>query len=164
MPGRNKGPRVGGAKDVVRAQVERARARMDQRRADQKIRDRHVSAAVKQFATAAAAVTAREEARDRQVTALQQEIQATHVAAAEAIAEHRVQQRMALTLMKDQGQTDGDIAELLDLTARQVRQLLAVSARTSPETDTPPSAGVSVGEPVDLRHRDTPPERNQSWA
>ncbi|MFD4433337.1 hypothetical protein [Nocardia sp. NPDC058497] len=163
MPGKNRGTRIGGAKDVVRAQVERARARMDQRRADQKIRDRRVSAAVKQFATASAAVTAREEARDRQVIELQQQIQAAHAAAAAAITELRVQQRTALTLMKEQGQTDSDIAELLDLTTRQVRQLLVGSPRTSPGAEPSTKSGRPVAEPVDLR-RETLTEESQSWA
>ncbi|WP_157225165.1 helix-turn-helix domain-containing protein [Nocardia thailandica] len=128
---------------------------MDQRRADQKIRDRHISAAVKRFAVASAAEAASEEARNRQVNELQQAIQQAHKTAAAELAGLRLRQRAALIEMKDQGQTDDEISELLGLPLRQVRQLLALTPPAS--TATPPGTAqqseTDVGR-VDLRRRE----------
>ncbi|MGW5440250.1 hypothetical protein [Nocardia asteroides] len=138
----------------MRAHIERARERMDQRRADQKIRDRHISAAVKEFAAAAVAVTAREESRDREVAELQQRIQRSRDTATTEITELRARQGAALARMKDQGQTDDEIADLLGVTVRQARQLLTATTRTTPRGEQDAEPVVPVAEPVDLRRRD----------
>ncbi|MGW5569624.1 hypothetical protein ACWEVD_00365 [Nocardia thailandica] len=136
----------------MRAHVERARARMDQRRAEQKIRDRHISAAVKRFAAASAAETACEEARDQRVAALQQTIQQAREAADDEIAGMRLRQRAALMEMKEQGQTEDEITDLLGLPLRKIRQLLALAP---PETTV---LTANSGQPVVLRSPEQCPE------
>ncbi|MFD3707447.1 hypothetical protein ACFWUP_30295 [Nocardia sp. NPDC058658] len=110
--------------DTVRDRVQRARDRIRARRAEQRLRDAAIVAAVKTFATARAAVTERETHRDTAINELQQRITRLRESAATDIADLRAQQGAAVAQMKAHGQSDDEIAELLDLTPRQTRQLL----------------------------------------
>ncbi|MFF0532815.1 hypothetical protein ACFYT3_31130 [Nocardia amikacinitolerans] len=131
----------------VRARLERSRERVRTRRQLARQREQLIAAAVKQYIAAWDAITNCETARDREIEDLRAQIARVHERAAEQITAHRVQQALAAAAIRDQGQTDDDVAELLEISAKQARQLIA-AARA--DTDSELSSAVNPPAPAPL--------------
>ncbi|WP_280440409.1 hypothetical protein [Nocardia brasiliensis] len=79
------------------------------------------------------AITDCETKRDQEVEICQQKIQELKALADTEIGKHRAQQAAAAAVLREQGQSDEDVAELLEITTQQARRLIA-AARTTPAT------------------------------
>ncbi|MFX0575084.1 hypothetical protein [Nocardia nepalensis] len=111
----------------VVARLERSRARIRDRRDAARKREQAVTCEVKRYIAAWQAITSIEQARDDDIAALQQQIAAARERAAAEIAEHRHRQALAAARIREQGNTDEDVADLLEITPKQVRQLVAAA-------------------------------------
>ncbi|MEU7764979.1 hypothetical protein AB0B25_07630 [Nocardia sp. NPDC049190] len=120
----------------VLERLERSRERVRARRARARQREQAITAAVKQYLAALEVIAARERRRDSDIEALRKQITVLQERAAEDIADHRLQQALAAATIRDQDQTDDDVAELLEITLKEARQLItaARSATTAAET------------------------------
>ncbi len=122
----------------VRARLERSRERVRARRQRTRQREQLITAAVKQYIAAWEAITVCETARDHEIDDLREQIARVQERAGEQIAAHRAQQALAAAAIRDQGQTDDDVAELLEISAKQARQLI-----TAARADTDTHSGAS---------------------
>lgn len=147
----------------VRQRLERARERTRERRQQARHREQVITGAVKQYIAAWDAITACQIARDRDVEALQQQIIAVQARAAEQIAEHQARQAYAAATIRDQGQTDHDVADLLEITPKQARQLIN-AARATTDGDTsdhrPPLSAGRTSQPVETGPDPRPSSRS----
>ncbi|MCC3318247.1 hypothetical protein [Nocardia africana] len=106
-------------------QLRHSREVMDRRRALERRREQNVSAAVRQYWSAWQAISTIEQRRDRRIRALHDKIRHLEEAAATDIAVHRTRQAAAVVRMNEHGCSTDDIAELLEISVRGARQLLA---------------------------------------
>ncbi|MEV6334645.1 hypothetical protein AB0M12_07995 [Nocardia vinacea] len=138
--------------------LERSRARIRERREQERQRERAITDAVKRYLIDWQAITTCEAKRDQEIEALRQQISAVESRAIEEIARHRADQAVAAAVIRDQDQTDEDVADLLEISVKQARQLItaaratggAMSASASPKptaTPTTSGAGVTTGVP-----------------
>lgn len=104
--------------------LERSRERRRARRAAEREREQIVTDAVRRYLENWEAVGACERKRDAETADLRSRIEAIEARAARRIAELRMAQGAAALLIREQGQSDDDIADLLELTVKQVRQLI----------------------------------------
>ncbi|MFI6958604.1 hypothetical protein ACIBJI_34700 [Nocardia sp. NPDC050408] len=111
----------------VVARLERSRARIRDRRDAARKREQAVTGEVRRYIAAWQAITRIEEARDDNIAALQQQIAAARERAAAEIEEHRHRQALAAARIREQGNTDDDVADLLEITPKQARQLVAAA-------------------------------------
>ncbi|WP_433205187.1 hypothetical protein ACQP1G_17565 [Nocardia sp. CA-107356] len=79
------------------------------------------------------AITACETKRDQEIEVLRQQIRAVESRAAEEIALHHADQAVAAALIRDQGQSDDDVAELLEISTKHARQLINAGRAASEE-------------------------------
>ncbi|MEV2225444.1 hypothetical protein AB0E01_37050 [Nocardia vinacea] len=107
--------------------LRRSRALIRDRRDAARKREQAVTAAVKQYITAWQEITNIEHARDDRIAALHQQITAAKERAATEIAEHRQRQALAAATIREQGNTDDDVADLLEITPKEARQLIAAA-------------------------------------
>ncbi|MEV5835583.1 hypothetical protein [Nocardia sp. NPDC052112] len=107
--------------------LRRSRDRIRDRRDAARRREQAVSGAVKQYITAWQEITSIEQAREDRIAALHQQITAAKERAATEIAEHRQRQALAAATIREQGNTDDDVADLLEITPKQARQLIAAA-------------------------------------
>ncbi|WP_039803776.1 hypothetical protein [Nocardia araoensis] len=140
-------PRIARSPEVA-ARLERSRARSKQRRELARQRERAIHEAVKRYLACWAAITACETARDRDVAALRQQISDLEARAASEIARYRADQAEAAAVIRERGGSEEDIADLLEISLKEVRQLLT-AARThpNPTTPQPPSRAAASSEP-----------------
>ncbi|WP_327116655.1 hypothetical protein OHB12_05230 [Nocardia sp. NBC_01730] len=104
--------------------LERSRLRVRERRALARQRERTIADAVKRYVDDWQAIAACEAQRDTEIETLREQIHAVESRTAEEVARHRADQAAAAVAIRDQGQTDEDVAELLELDTRQARQLI----------------------------------------
>ncbi|MGW4371522.1 hypothetical protein ACWEKT_38400 [Nocardia takedensis] len=83
-------------------------------------------------------ISAREAQRDEAVDELRHQIESVEARAAEDIGRLRHDQAHIAAEIREHGQIEDDIAELLEITVKQVRQLLAL-ARTHPRDSAVPA-------------------------
>ncbi|WP_406278969.1 hypothetical protein OH799_11145 [Nocardia sp. NBC_00881] len=144
--------------------LERSRARIQQRRALARQRERAIQEAVKRYLTDWRAITACETKRDNEVEGLRQQISVIESRAAQEIAGYRADQAEAAAVIRDHGQTDDDVAELLEISAKQARQLIT-TARAHRGTPSPGASPTSTATPIEhpepARHRHTETSRQQ---
>ncbi|WP_109529312.1 MULTISPECIES: hypothetical protein [Nocardia] len=145
-------PRNSASPELVE-RLERSRERVRQRRVLARQREQTIAAAVRRYLQAWQAITEREAARDGEVAELRDRISAVQDRATEEIRRLRAEQAAVAALIRDQGQSDDDVADLLEITPKQARQLISTAhAHTS---DPRPSRGSSQ----DRRERkQAPPE------
>jgi hypothetical protein len=149
MPSRRppRSPRTARSPEVA-ARLERSRARSKQRRELARQRERAIHEAVKRYLADWAAITACETARDHEITALRQQISDLEARAASEIARYRADQAAAAAVIRDRGATEEDIADLLEISLKEVRQLLtAARAHRNPTAPQPPSLAAAPTEP-----------------
>lgn len=123
---------------AVIERLERSRNRIRERRAAAAKRERIVVAAVEEYIRAWHAITTAEQARDDQIAALEQQINTVREHAASEVAAQRRHQALAAAMIRQQGHRDDDVADLLEITPKEVRQLIA-SANTTTSRTTEPS-------------------------
>ncbi|WP_216907543.1 hypothetical protein [Nocardia noduli] len=112
--------------------MQRSRERVRRRRELARERDREVSAAVRRYLADWQAISACEAKRDSEIAELRRRISAVEDEAAAQISGLRADQGQAAAIIRDQpGHTDDDVADLLEITPKQVRQLITL-ARTQP--------------------------------
>ncbi|WP_416566143.1 hypothetical protein [Nocardia testacea] len=121
--------RGGRAPEVVE-RLERSRDRLRQRRARERQRENEIKAAVAQHIDAWQSTNALIAGRDTEIEKLRTQIAELETACAHQVALQRARQATAAAAIKQYGESDEAIAELLEITTREVRQLLT-AARTS---------------------------------
>ncbi|MGV9546030.1 hypothetical protein ACWDSF_32315 [Nocardia beijingensis] len=140
-------PRTARSPEVA-ARLERSRARSKQRRELARQRERAIHAAVKRYLADWAAITACETTRDRDIAALRQQISDLEARAASEIDRYRADQAEAAAAIHERGGSEEDIAELLEISSKQVRQLLtAARAHPNPTAPQPPVVSAAPSEP-----------------
>ncbi|MFI7672036.1 hypothetical protein [Nocardia sp. NPDC049526] len=110
--------------------LERSRARIRERREQARQRERAITDAVKRYLIDWQAITTCEAKRDQEIEALRQQISAVESRAIEEIARHRADQAVAAAVIRDQDQTDEDVADLLEISVKQARQLITAARAT----------------------------------
>ncbi|MGQ4619847.1 hypothetical protein [Nocardia sp. R7R-8] len=125
--------------------MERSRVRIRERRALARQRERAITEAVKRYLADWQAITVCETERDNEIEALRQQISEVESRAAQEIAGYRADQAEAAAVIRDHGQTDDDVAELLEISTKQARQLIT-TARAHRGTPSPgaPSSPTSA--------------------
>lgn len=116
---------------AVIERLERSRNRIRERRAAAAKKEQVVTAAVEEYIRAWHAITTAEQARDDQIAALEQQINTVREHAASEVAAQRRHQARAAAMIREQGNRDEDVADLLEITAKEVRQLIASVTTTS---------------------------------
>ncbi|MEU2032814.1 hypothetical protein [Nocardia amamiensis] len=110
------------------------------------------------------AITACETKRDKEIEALRQQISAIESRAAQEIAGYRADQAEAAAVIRDHGQNDDDVAELLEISARQARQLIT-TARAHRGTPSPGASPTRTATPTEhpehARHGSAETRRQQ---
>ncbi|MFF0501344.1 hypothetical protein ACFYU5_33455 [Nocardia aobensis] len=131
------------------ARLHHSRSVMDRRRALERRREQAVTDAVRDYWSAWQAISMIEQRRDRRIQTLRDKINSISEAAAADIAVHQENQAEAAKRMNEHGCSTDDIAELLEISTRTARQLLASSrARTERPEQTPKhGSGRSFAEP-----------------
>jgi hypothetical protein len=154
-------PRTDRSPEVVE-RLERSRVRIQERRALARQRERSIQQAVKRYLTDWQAITACEAKRDNEIEALRQQISEVEARAAREIARHRGAQAEAAAVIRDHGQTDDDVADLLEISTEQARQLIT-TARAHRGTPSPGASLTSTATPTEhpehARHVPTDPSR-----
>ncbi|WP_433622091.1 hypothetical protein [Nocardia sp. CA-120079] len=135
--------------------LRRSRARIRDRRDAARKREQAVSGAVKQYITAWQQITNIEQARDDRIAALHQQIAAAKEQAATEISEHRQRQARAAAAIREQGNTDDDVADLLEITPKQARQLIAAA------NDAAKTSATLLGSTGDRRKPDIADQRTE---
>jgi hypothetical protein len=87
-------------------------------------------------------------------SALRQQISEVESRAAQQIAGYRADQAEAAAVIRDHGQTDDDVAELLEISTKQARQLITTARahRSTPSPGAPPSPTSTAEQPEHARH------------
>ncbi len=106
-------------------QLRHSREVMDRRRALERRREQNVSDAVRQYWSAWQAISTIEQRRDRRIRALHDKIRHLEQTATTDIAIHHTKQAAAVARMNEHGCSADDIAELLQISLKVTRQLLA---------------------------------------
>lgn len=110
----------------VSERLQRNRERVEKRRARARQREKAITAAVKQYVAAWVAIDECESKRDRDLETYRQQMQQLKTGAEEELAGYRGEQAAAAAL-REEDQSDDDVAELLEITPRQARQLIAAA-------------------------------------
>lgn len=126
-----------GRPNEVLDRIQRSRERVKARRDAARLREQVIIAAVKRYIDAWQAIVAREHKRDSDIEQLRRRITEVEAEAAAEIDRHRTTQAGVAATLREQGQSDDDIAELLEITPKDARRLLGL-ARTATELTTPP--------------------------
>lgn len=120
--------------------IERSRDRIKARRDAARLREQVILAAVKRYIEAWQAITAHENRRDSDIEQLRRRITEVEAEASTEIDRHRVAQASAAATLREQGQSDDDIAELLEITSKEVRRLLGLARTAAEPTTTQPDS------------------------
>lgn len=123
------------ASDPIRGQVRRAR---QERHAKAKQRLSRIDAAETQFFDAITAITAAENELQQVIAAAERRIADSRARTADAIAEQRRRQARAAAALHAEGCKIDEVAEILQLTAKQVRDLLTAARSDTAAEQTPP--------------------------
>ncbi|BDT87263.1 hypothetical protein [Nocardia cyriacigeorgica] len=105
--------------------LERSRERERRRKDEARERERVIRAAIKDYIAEWHAIAECEAKIAREVAALKQAIRSIEEQAEREKAEHHVRQAGATARMRETGLAEIEISELLEITPREVRQLLA---------------------------------------
>ncbi|MFF3228862.1 hypothetical protein ACFYV7_39140 [Nocardia suismassiliense] len=89
---------------------------------------------MKRYVAAWVAIDECQSKRDRDVESYEQQIQQVRTRADEELAGYRAEQAAAAVALREEGQSDDDVAELLEITPRQARQLIAAARSADHES------------------------------
>lgn len=135
---RNTGPQRGQRSSELSARLQHSRDVLERRRAAERQREQGVADAVREYWSAWQAIATIERRRDRRIQTLRDKIRDITNTAATDIAVHQETQAAAVTRMDEYGCKTNDIAELLEISTKAVRQFLAASrADPGPLDQTP---------------------------
>ncbi|MEV0766123.1 hypothetical protein [Nocardia sp. NPDC050435] len=144
----------------VTERLQRSRDRLRDLRAAQRLRERLVGAAVKEYLAAWQAISRIEQSCDGEVADLQQQILDAKARAQIAIAEHHQQQAVAAAAIRAHGHSDEETAELLEISVKQARRLIAAvnveSTSRESSTDKPSTTSRALREIDAVVHDDAP--------
>ncbi|WP_157186694.1 hypothetical protein [Nocardia jiangxiensis] len=149
-----------GSSPEVAARLQRSRRRALDRRAAVREREKIVTAAVRDYINAWHAIRLVQQRRDTDIDDLKRRIEDVTVRAENEIAGHEQAQEVAAAAIQEQGHTDNEIAEFLEISTKHARQLVSASRRTeatkpsSPQPDTDPE---QVGVPHVHESEDSDP-------
>ncbi len=135
---------------------------MRQRREQMRERERATTAAVRRYLAAWQSITLCETERDDETAELRRRIGVVQDEADARIAALRAEQAAAARTIRDQpGHTDDDVANLLEITPKQARQLLTL-ARTEPSQSPAahPRTAIAVSDREDLPDEPGVPQQN----
>lgn len=121
---------------------------MDRWRALERRREQNVSDAVREYWSAWQAISTIEQRRDRRIRALHDKIRHLEETALTEVAVHQKSQAAAAARMNEHGCSTDDIAELLEISLKGARQLLAARQEK-------PEPGVQT------THRESKPPLNE---
>lgn len=121
-------PRKRSSPEVV-ARLQRSRRRTMDRRAAARASERTVTAAIQDYISAWHAIQLVEQRRDKNIVELKKQIDQATARAADEIAGHQRAQAEAAATMHSEGHNDDEIAELLEITPKQARQLLGATRK-----------------------------------
>ncbi|NKY31309.1 hypothetical protein [Nocardia gamkensis] len=121
-------PRTARPPEIV-ARLERSGVRSKQCRDLARQRERTIHEVVKRYLTDWEAITACETKRDQDIAALRQQI-SERVTRLQEIARDHADQADAAAVMHEHGASDDELAELLEISTKQARQLIT-AARSS---------------------------------
>jgi hypothetical protein len=156
-------PRTDRSPEVVE-RLERSRDRIRERRTLARQRERAITEAVKRYLSDWESITACETKRDNEIKALRQQITDVESRAAQEIAGYRADQAEAAAVIRDHGQTDDDVAELLEISAKQARLLITAARahRATTSAGAPPTGTSTLAEhPEHAHHVPTDPSARQ---
>ncbi|MFE9328698.1 hypothetical protein ACIHDR_48555 [Nocardia sp. NPDC052278] len=143
----SRSPRTIRSLEVVE-RLQCSRDRIRDRRALARQRERTITEAVKRYLSDRQAITACEAKRDNEIKVLRQQISDVESRAEQEIARHRGDQAEAAAVIRDHGQTDDDVAELLEISTKQARQLIT-AARAHRGTPSPGASPASTAAPTE---------------
>ncbi|MGV9678829.1 hypothetical protein ACWDSJ_26395 [Nocardia sp. NPDC003482] len=109
---------------------ERSRQRILEQRAAQREREKAATAAVRAYLAAWHVVRMTEERRDHEIAELRQRITEITSDATTEIRGQEHAQGLAAKTIREQGYSEDEIAEMLELTPKRIRQLLALARET----------------------------------
>lgn len=130
--------------------VQRSKKRIRERRVAAREREQAISAAVGRYLSRWQAITACETQREQDVAALHRQIREVEDRAAAVIADHRAEQDRIAADIRARTSTDDEVAELLEITPRQLRQHLAAARTDDTVPETPPSTAAPEGGHPDM--------------
>ncbi|MFE3000041.1 hypothetical protein ACFXG4_34210 [Nocardia sp. NPDC059246] len=107
------------------ARLQRSHQRSLERRAAATEREKTITRAVGDYLTAWQAISGIEDRRDRDVAALREQIDAVLARAASDITTREQEQAAAAAAVRAHVQSDEELADLLEITVKRARQLLA---------------------------------------
>lgn len=122
-------PRTSRSPEVLE-RLERSRARIRERRALARQRERTIADAVKRYLNDWQAIRACETKRDQEIEVLREQISVVESRATAEIARYHADQALAAALIRDQGQSDDDVAQLLEVNVKHARQLINAGRAT----------------------------------
>lgn len=141
-------PRTARSPELI-DRLERSRERVRKRRELARERERVIAGAVRRYLDSWQAITLRESERDVAIEGLRRQIREIEERAVEAIGRLRDDQAVAAITIREQGQTVDDIADLLEIGVKEVRQLISrVRSQTSA---TPQMPSIVAGSAVTTR-------------
>ncbi|MFG1774784.1 hypothetical protein ACGFIX_34855 [Nocardia salmonicida] len=114
----------------VRQRLDRIRDLMKVRRQAAHRREIDIIEAIKAYLLAAGLINEGIASRDHRIDELRRQIEHVETEHAAEVSQWRGQQARAVASIRDLGESEDGIAELLDLTSKQVRQHLAVARAT----------------------------------
>ncbi|MEU1204640.1 hypothetical protein [Nocardia sp. NPDC005825] len=113
------------------ARRQRSRQRSLQRRTAAVVREKAITRGVEDYLVAWNAIADAEQRRDSDVAALRAQIDVVNSRAAKEISTHEQAQATAAAGVRTLVQTDEELADLLEVTVKRARQLLASSRTTT---------------------------------
>ncbi len=154
--------------------LDEARELMKVRRSEAERQETATMNAVEIYLHAAGSIRQHLDARDRRIAELRRQIDLLEREHAAEADKWRAHQASAIAAMREQGESDDSIGQLLDLTSRQVRQLVAEARAAEPTASESRGLdrggvigrGLDVGRPEDqpnsqvTRNLDTPASEN----
>ncbi|MGW6729629.1 hypothetical protein ACWF9G_27325 [Nocardia sp. NPDC055029] len=138
--------------ELVR-RLDEVRQVMKVRRTEAQRRATATMDAVETYLHAAGVIRKSLAVRDQRIGELRQQIEKLEREHEAEAARWRARQASAIEAIRDQGESDDSIGQLLELTGRQVRQLMAAAARAAEQkvgSPAQPGMGAGPGSPVDV--------------
>ena len=154
---RRRRPRGKDSPELV-ARMQRSHQRSLERRAAATEREKAITRAVADYLNAWQAISIVEDRRDRDVAALRKQIDDVLAQAASELTTHEQAQAAAAAVVRAHVQNDEELADLLEITVKRARQLLA-SSRTA---DTERLSAPSTSHPRNQQARKASASRNLS--
>lgn len=119
-----------GSSPEVAARLQRSRRRALDRRVAQREREKIVTAAVRDYITAWHAIKLVEQRRDAAIDDLKHRIDDVTAHAEQEVAGHEQAQAAAASAIQQEGHTETEIAELLEISTKRARQLISAARQT----------------------------------